>query len=127
MKLALANLLLVLAACTTSGPSRDAAEPVRVAPTKIGATTGPYVSVAVDNHFHDVHPEDDVTIGVTRRFVVRNEGRNLHNVTIAEIDWSKDVRPGAEVRAPPLDPGTYRVVCRYHSDQGMTGKFTVVA
>ncbi len=126
MKVASASLLLVLAACTARGPSSDAVDPVRVAPTKIGATSGPYVSVAVDNHFHDVHPDDDIMIPVARRFVVRNEGRNLHNVTIVEIDWSKDVRPGTEVRAPPLVPGTYRIVCRYHSDQGMTGKFTVV-
>ena len=117
-------LMLVLGACVSDETVGDG---VRVAPTKIGPTSGPYVSVAVDNHFHDVHPEDDITIAADRRFVVRNEGRNLHNVTIPEIDWSRDVRPGAVVGAPRLDVGTYNLICRYHSDRGMTGRFTVVA
>lgn len=83
------------------------------------------MSVAVDNHFHDVHPQDDITFGVDRPFVVRNEGSNLHNVTIVELDFSKDVRPGRSLSVPPLQPGTYHLVCRYHDEQGMTGKFTV--
>ena len=114
-------LLLVPAACSSDRP-REPESNIR--PTKIEATTGPYVSVAVDNHFHDVHPEDDITFDSSRPFVVRNEGSNLHNVSIAEIDYSKDIRTGESVRLE-LEPGTYHLVCKYHPESNMTGRFTV--
>ena len=44
--------------------------------------TGPYVVVAVDNHFHDIHPSDPPTITADRPFVVKNEGFNLHNFSV---------------------------------------------
>jgi plastocyanin len=104
--------LILLAACST-GESNP----------------GPYVSVAVDNHFHDIHAEDDVTIAADRTFVVRNEGRNLHNFSVAGTDVSEDIRPGKELRFAPIgdvfEPGTYAVFCRYHASVGMEGTFTV--
>lgn len=113
--------LLALSAC-----SENPVEPEsNIRPGKLQPTTGPYVSVAVDNHFHDVHAEENVTFDASRPFVVRNEGSNLHNVTIIETDFSKDIRPGRSVRMK-LEPGTYHLVCRYHAEQGMTGEFTVV-
>lgn len=114
-------LLLLLAGCS----SDRATEPdSNIRPTKIEATTGPYVSVAVDNHFHDVHPEDDISFDSSRPFVVRNEGSNLHNVTIPEIDFSKDIRTGKSIRLK-LEPGLYHLVCKYHPESNMTGRFTV--
>jgi hypothetical protein len=94
-------------------------------------TTGPYVSVAVDNHFHDVHPEDDIEIAADRPLVIRNQGRNLHNVTIATAGIDRDIRPGREFRldriGDRLDPGVHTIVCKYHADQGMDGRLSVVA
>lgn len=91
--------------------------------------TGPYVSVAVDNHFHDIHAESNIEISSDRPFVIKNEGRNLHNVTIVGTDISEDVKPGDEVSFDPvgdfLDAGTYDLLCRYHDDAGMSGRFTV--
>lgn len=91
---------------------------------------GPYVSVAVDNHFHDIHRENDIRIDSQRAFVVKNQGRNLHNVTIAGTDINEDVEPGDELEFDPvgefLEPGTYDVICRYHASVGMVGRFTVV-
>ncbi|MDQ3645754.1 MAG: cupredoxin domain-containing protein [Actinomycetota bacterium] len=110
-----------LAACAPENPPPRSS----VAPGKITSTSGPYVSVAVDNHFHDVHPEDEISFDAGRRFVVRNEGRNLHNVTFAELDYSRDLRPGKELQVPPLEPGTYHFICKYHDDIGMSGGFTV--
>ena len=95
-----------------------------IRPGKIENTTGPYVSVAVDNHFHDVHEEDDISFDAARRFVVRNEGSNLHNVTIPGIGYSKDVRTGRSVSLA-LEPGTYTLICRYHPESDMRGSFTV--
>ncbi|MGH2730459.1 MAG: cupredoxin domain-containing protein [Actinomycetota bacterium] len=91
--------------------------------------TGPYVVVAVDNHFHDIHPADDIAIAADRAFVVRNEGRNLHNFSVAGTDISDDIRPGKELRFDPigetLDPGSYEVFCKYHASVDMKGAFTV--
>ena len=94
------------------------------------APTGPYVSVAVDNHFHDIHAENDIQIDAARALVVKNQGRNLHNVTIVGTDISDDVKPGDELNFDPvgefLESGTYDLICKYHDNLGMVGRFTVV-
>ena len=91
---------------------------------------GPYGVVAVDNHFHDIHPEDDIEIKAARVFFVRNEGSNLHNFSIVGTDISKDLRPGDRFTLKPvgqrLEAGTYDVFCKYHDNVGMTGRFTVI-
>ena len=93
-------------------------------------SSGPYVSVAVDNYFHDVHPVDHKEIAAHRPLVVRNEGRNLHNVTIQGTEISHDVAPGKSFVIRPVGevgpPGTYKILCKYHADQGMTGEITVI-
>ena len=93
-------------------------------------TTGPYVSVAVDYHFHDIHPEDHKEIATHRALIFRNEGQNVHNVTIAGTKIDRDIQPGESLRIDPVGslggPGTYRVFCEFHATSGMTGVFTVV-
>lgn len=117
------GLLALLGACNTGGKDTG------TTPTPAD-TTGPYVSVAVDNHFHDIHPEDHKEIAADRAFEVRNEGRNLHNVTIAGTDISRDVRPGRSFILDPvgdsLAPGTYQIICKYHDSVGMNGEITIV-
>src|SRR5687768_212053 len=115
----------LLAVLTLAGCSKEPSKPEsNIRPGKLQPTTGPYVSVAVDNHFHDVHPDETVSFDSSRPFVVRNEGSNLHNVTIVETGFDKDIRPGRSVQMK-LEPGRYHLVCRYHADQKMTGEFTV--
>jgi len=90
---------------------------------------GPYVVVAVDNHFHDIHPTDPPTIAANRPFEVKNEGYNLHNFTVIGTHISIDIPAGGHFRWPHigahLKPGTYQVVCTYHAYLGMVGLFTV--
>lgn len=112
--------VLGLSACSEEAPVPES----NIRPGKLQPTTGPYVSVAVDNHFHDVHADETVSFDSARPFVVRNEGSNLHNVTIVETGFDRDIRPGRSVRME-LEPGRYHLVCRYHADQKMTGVFTV--
>ena len=124
------RLVLLLAALLASACSEAASgDRSTVRPGKIQPDRGPYVSVAVDNHFHDIHPADHIAVDEDRAFVVRNEGRNLHNVTIARTEISEDVRPGKSFRLAPvgsrLAPGTYEIVCRYHVNLGMTGQIRV--
>ena len=135
MRKSLVCLVLVAATlaagCSSDGESpEEASETPRVSELP-QPTTGPYVSVAVDNHFHDIHPEDDIEITANRPFVIRNDGRNLHNVTIETVNFEFDIRPGRQIYLDPvgqeLGLGEHTIVCKYHADQGMTGKITVVA
>jgi hypothetical protein len=93
-------------------------------------TSGPYVVVAIDNHFHDIHPEDHNVIHADQPFVVKNEGRNLHNFTVIGTTISVDLRPGQSFTwdriGTRLKPATWVVVCKYHAYLGMIGTFTVV-
>jgi plastocyanin len=94
-----------------------------------GERPGPYVITAIDYHFHDAHPT--FPIGPGRDLVVKNAGRNVHNVTIAALDYSEDVRPGDELVIEDVASrlgaaGGYTLFCRYHEDRGMTGSIVVV-
>lgn|GEM_PF-1917536 len=115
-----------LIACAERGEEGPSARPRK---SLAVPTDQPWVSVAVDNHFHDIHVEDDITLSPERAFVVKNQGRNLHNVTIPEIDFSRDLRPGEQLDFRPvgkrMPPGIYSIVCRYHSAEGMVGKIIV--
>ena len=88
----------------------------------------PYVVTAIDYHFHDAHPTAPIAPG--RAFVVTNEGRNVHNVTIPALDIDTDVPPGGEFTvddiAGRLAPGRYELFCRFHEDSGMTGVILIV-
>ena len=115
-----------LAACSDDAARDDESA---ILPGKIQPTDDPYVSVAVDNHFHDIHPNENIEIDAGRAFVVRNEGRNLHNVSVRGTDIDRDIRTGESFRLTPvgekLPPGSYQIFCRYHDYDGMTGEFTV--
>jgi hypothetical protein len=130
-RLALLSLfaLVVLAAPACSGGSEQEDDGSNVLPGKIQPTDGPYVSVAVDNHFHDIHPNENIEIDADRTFVIRNEGRNLHNVSIRGTNIDHDIRTGESFRLTPvgekLAPGTYQIFCRYHDYDGMTGEIMV--
>jgi hypothetical protein len=124
---------LLLAAATTAllvTVSCSSNDDGSIRPGKVTSTTGPYVSVAVDNHFHDVHPADHIEVAADRPFVIKNQGRNLHNVTFVGLDISKDIRPGKSVRFDPvgevLGVGTIEFFCKYHDFVGMKGEITVV-
>lgn len=125
MPAALAFVALALVAgCSEEPDTSDEGLPRRTIPPP---SDEPYVSVAVDNHFHDIHVDDDISIAFEQGFIVKNQGSNLHNVTIPEIDFNKDIRTGQQVEllGDRLAPGTYSVVCKYHASEGMVGSITV--
>lgn len=101
--------------------------------TILPPTFGPYVTVAVDNHFHDVHPEDDVQISGDRSLVIKNQGSNTHNVTLPEADIDVNIKPGEQYSIGPpltdlLEVGqTYIFFCQFHPEARMLGQFTVTA
>lgn len=91
-------------------------------------TDGPYVVSAIDYHFHDAHPT--FPIGPDRDLVVKNVGRNLHNVTIPALGYSMDVRAGQELTIVDVAErfgasGRYPFFCRFHRDRGMKGSIVI--
>lgn len=128
-----AIVLLIVATLTACNSATGNSDRPEVAPTirdlRTEDTTGPYVSVAVDNHFHDVHPEDNIRIDPDRAFIVQNQGSNLHNVTIAGTEIDENLRPGEEISFDPvgeeLGAGPHVLLCSIHVNEGMTGQFVV--
>ena len=121
--LALTLVLLSLSACSRDGGSSSSS------PTILQDPSRPYVVTAVDNHFHDAHPSEPIALD--RTLVFKNEGRNLHNVTIQRTTLTRDIAPGKsfsieEVGSLVEGPGRYRLICKYHADQGMNGDLVVV-
>jgi len=93
-----------------------------------GEEPRPYVITAIDYHFHDAHPT--FPIGPGRDLVVKNAGRNVHNVTIPALDYSEDLAPGdqiviADVAARFGASGRYTLVCLIHQDRGMNGTLVI--
>jgi plastocyanin len=123
-----APALILLAACSSgsAAPRTVGGDRVVYNPEP---STGPFTVVAVDDHFHDIHPVDRTRISGSRPFIVKNEGRNLHNFTVVGTHISVDIRPGHELAwaklGAHLKPGFYRVICIYHYYLGMKGTFIV--
>lgn len=119
-------LLFTLVACGSDGEPEAGSSglPRKTIPPP---TDRPYVSVAVDNHFHDVHVEDDITITEGQGFIIKNQGSNLHNVTIPELDFNEDIATGEQVDflGDTMPAGTYSIVCKYHASEGMIGRINV--
>ena len=95
----------------------------------IRAEPRPYVVTAIDYHFHDAHPT--FPIGPGRDLVVKNVGRNGHNVSIPALGFSRGVAPGGQITVEDigsrLGPGRYELICRIHLDRGMTGVIVIAA
>ena len=93
----------------------------------MGTPPRPYVVTAIDYHFHDAHPT--LPIGPGHDLIVKNQGRNLHNVTIPAIGYSRNVQPGDQLEidgiADKLRPGRYVMFCRIHRDRGMSGVIVI--
>jgi plastocyanin len=93
-----------------------------------GEEQSPYVITAIDYHFHDAHPT--FPIGPGRDLVIKNAGRNRHNVTISALDYSMDVAPDGQLVIEDAAsrfgrPGRYPFVCLFHEDRGMSGTIVI--
>ncbi|MDP9235219.1 MAG: cupredoxin domain-containing protein [Actinomycetota bacterium] len=121
--------LAVLASCSPAASHAPVARTQDEVILNPEPAHGPYVVVAVDNHFHDIHPVDDPSIAAHREFIIKNEGFNLHNFSVIGTRISINIKPGGVLRwrhlGHHLRPGTYHVFCKFHIDQGMRGIFTV--
>jgi plastocyanin len=61
--------------------------------------------------------------GLRVTLMVRNEGTQLHNLTLASQGIAQDVPPGSIVAVPVVMPDSGEAVffCRFHRDIGMLG------
>jgi hypothetical protein len=120
--------LVAVLVCLASACARDGGSS-RPSRTILQDPSRPYVVTAVDNHFHDAHPSEPIALD--RTLVFKNEGRNLHNVTIEGTTLSRDIAPAERFSIDGIgslvdDSGSYRLICRYHADLGMSGDLVVV-
>jgi hypothetical protein len=128
---ALVALLLLGASSACDAPSdRPSAAPDRSLIIIPYPTTGPVAVVAIDNHFHDIHPTDHRVISEEQPFMVRNDGHYRHNFTVVGTDVSVYIEPGGQVSWPRignvLSRGFHVVICKIHQNVGMGGQFTVI-
>jgi cupredoxin-like protein len=88
----------------------------------------PYGITAIDYHFHDAHPT--FPLAPSRTVTWTNDGTVVHNVTLPQLGYSKDVPLGATIRIRDLGrklggPGTYTFFCAYHENLGMIGTIII--
>lgn len=105
----------ILVACSESSTGNLAAN-ISIFPDD---SSKPYVITAIDYHFHDAHPSRPIVPG--RTVIFTSAARNLHNVTIPEIGYSKDLKPGGKIVIHDIasllgGPGQYAFFCKYHVD-----------
>jgi plastocyanin len=78
-----------------------------------------------DNYFSP----DVITIpnGKTTSLKLKNAGNREHTFTVEKLGIDVEVQPGKEttITVSPKSPGTYKLICRYHSQDGMVGKVIV--
>jgi plastocyanin len=110
-------LVLLLAGCgggdDDNDSSSDAAKP-----------SGPTEDLTAKD-FSFKPTEFTLQAGKNVTFVVDNQDSAEHNLTIEDLDVSKDVEGGETInQAVTPDAGTYQFHCKYHPDQ-MKGTITV--
>ncbi len=100
---------------------------VVISAVALRAEPRPYVISAIDYHFHDAHPTFPIAPG--RDLIVKNVGRNVHNVTIPALGFSRNVAPDGQLTIEDigsrLGPGRFELICRIHLDRGMTGVIVI--
>ncbi|MFE0344336.1 cupredoxin domain-containing protein [Priestia megaterium] len=77
----------------------------------------------------DYFNPETITIpsGKTTTLILKNEGQKEHTFTVEKLGIDAEVQPGKEktITVKPQNPGTYKLICRYHFNSGMVGKVIV--
>ncbi|WP_462411515.1 cupredoxin domain-containing protein [Neobacillus sp. Marseille-QA0830] len=93
-----------------------------------GTLTQPVKAVEVvlnDNYFNP----KDITIpnGKATTLILKNLGMKEHTFTVEKLRIDTEIKPGKQetIIVKPTKSGTYDLICRYHSQEGMVGKVIV--
>ncbi|KWU67668.1 cupredoxin domain-containing protein [Priestia megaterium] len=77
----------------------------------------------------DYFNPETITIpsGKTTTLILKNEGQKEHTFTVEKLGIDAEVQPGKEktITVKPQNPGTYKLICRYHFNSGMVGEVIV--
>jgi plastocyanin len=118
----------LIAACnpqaTPSGGSGGAA-PTATTANGTSQNVQEVTIIAKDNAFDP--GTYTVEAGRPIRLTVTNSGQNVHEVEVKGLLSETQLAPGQSktVELQPPAPGTYRIYCEIHEDQGMEGEFVV--
>ncbi|MDR4949736.1 cupredoxin domain-containing protein [Neobacillus cucumis] len=65
--------------------------------------------------------------GKATTLILKNQGKKVHTFTVEKLGIDAEIQPGKEttITVRPVNPGTYDLICRYHSQEGMVGKVIV--
>ena len=91
-----------------------------------GQTAAQEVNIIAKDNMFD--PKSyTVEAGKTVRIVATNSGQNVHEVEVEELLPETKLTPGQSksVDLESVQPGTYRVYCEIHEDEGMEGELVV--
>jgi plastocyanin len=130
-KLILTITLAGLVALMLGGCGSDTSSPAATVGTGSTGGTTPQAGtqevtiVAKDNMFD---PKTyTVEAGKSIRLTAVNRGQDVHEVEVKDLMPETKLSPGQSktVDIQALQPGTYRIYCEIHGDQGMEGEFIV--
>jgi plastocyanin len=122
-------LAALLGALTLAGCGQEPASPgaAATATTGTGSQTGmqEVVIIAKDDMFEPV--SYTVTGNAPLRITARNDGQHVHEVEVKGLMPETKLTPGQSksVDVQSVEPGTYRIYCEIHEDQGMEGELIV--
>ncbi|MEP9409087.1 cupredoxin domain-containing protein [Peribacillus frigoritolerans] len=65
--------------------------------------------------------------GTATTLILKNKGKKEHTFTVEKLGIDAEVQAGKEktITVQPKQPGTYKLICRYHFQEGMVGKVIV--
>jgi len=133
----IALTLMLAAACssgTDSTPRSGASTPERTTIAGVSTVvrgrlsiTGTTPSITIQDNYFEPNLLT-ATPGAALTFMLKNDGGALHNFSITEQLFDKDVPAGTSLSVPVTVPASGRVVffCKYHrDDSGMIGALDV--
>lgn len=97
----------------TAAPGRSSPEP---APECVDLTGSPTAEIKMlDNKFEP----DCFSVAGDQSLSIRNEGAALHNFSVEGSDIDLDVQSGEQTNTEAigeiLQPGNYKIMCKYHA------------
>lgn len=124
------SALIGLSGCGTENSTPTPAATVTV-PTPATSNPTPksgvqeVTIVAKDNMFEPKAYK--VRAGIPVKLTVVNNGQDIHNVEVTDLFPETKLSPGQSksMDLGALQPGTHKIYCEIHGDQGMEGQFVV--
>ncbi len=115
----------LIAACNPQAAPSGGATPT-LTPAGGAAQNAQEVTIVAKDNVFDPKTYT-VEAGKPVRLTVTNSGQNVHEVEVKGLLPETQLAPGQSktVELQPPAPGTYKVYCEIHEDEGMEGEFVV--